>query len=59
MKWQGPLSLKSLLTVTPIVGFCNSSMYCCALLCVHFSVVIILMGKIEPVALLCCLPGVW
>ena len=27
----------SLLIVTPIVDFCNYSMFCCALLCVHSS----------------------
>ena len=37
----------SLLIVTPIVGFCNCSMFCCALLCVHSSFAIILMGKRE------------
>ena len=42
----------SLLLVTPIVGFCNCSMFCCALLCVHFSFAIILMGKKES-CLLC------
>ena len=42
----------SLLIVTPIVGFCNCSMFCCALLCVHSSFAIILMGKRELVALL-------
>ena len=42
-----------MLSVTPIVGFCNSSMFCCALLYVHSSFVIILMGKRELVALLC------
>ena len=41
-----------LLIVTPIVGFCNSSMFCCALLCVHSSFAIILIGKRELVALL-------
>ena len=48
----------SMLIVTPIVGFCNSSMFCCALLYVHSSFAITLMGKRELVALLCCLPGV-
>ena len=33
--------------------FCNCSMVCCALLCVHSSFAIILMGKRELVALLC------
>ena len=43
-----------MLIVTPIVGFCNCSMFCCALLSVHSSFTIISMGKIELVAL-CCL----
>ena len=38
------------------MGFCNCSMFCCALLCVISSFVIISMGKRELVALL-CLPG--
>ena len=42
----------SLLLVTPIVGFCNCSMFCCALLCVHSSFAIILMGKRELFTLL-------
>ena len=37
----------SLLIVTPIVGFCNCSMYCCALLYTPFSFAIILMGQRE------------
>ena len=37
---------------TPIVGFCNCSMFLCALLCVHSSIASILMGKRELVALL-------
>ena len=44
--------------VTPIVGVCNCSMFCCTLLYVHSSFVNILMGKRELVALLNCLPGV-
>ena len=47
----------SLLTVTPIVGFCVCSMFNCALLCVLSSFTIILIGIRELVALL-CLPGV-
>ena len=43
----------SLLIVTPIVGLCNCSMFCCVLLCVHSRFVIIMMGKRELVALLC------
>ena len=35
------------------MGFCNCSMFCCALLCVHSSFAIISMGKKELVALLC------
>ena len=34
------------------MGVCNCSMFCCTLLYVHFSIVIILMGKRELVALL-------
>ena len=41
-----------MLIVTPIVGFCNCSMFCCMLLYVHSSIAIILMGKRELVALL-------
>ena len=48
----------ALLTVTPLVGFCNCSMLYCALLGVHSSFAIILMGKREFVALLFCHPGV-
>ena len=44
------------------MGVCNCSMFYCALLCVHSSVAIILMGKRELVALLglssWCLVGV-
>ena len=35
-----------------MVGVCNCYMFCCALLCVHSSIAIILMGKRELVALL-------
>ena len=35
------------------MGFCNCSMFCCALPCVHYSFAIISMGKRELVALLC------
>ena len=34
------------------MGVCNCSMFCCALLCDHSGVAIILMGKRELVALL-------
>ena len=43
----------SLLIVTPIVGVCNCSIFCCALLYVHSCFAIILMGKRELVVLLC------
>ena len=36
--------------VTPILGFCNCSMFCCALLNIHSSFAITLMGKRELVA---------
>ena len=35
------------------MGVCNCSMFCCALTCFHSSFAIMLMGKREPVALLC------
>ena len=38
--------------VTPIVGVCNCSMFCCTLLYVHSSIAIILMGKRDLIALL-------
>ena len=41
-----------LFIVAPILGVCNCSMFCCALLCVHCSIAIILMGKRKLVALL-------
>ena len=41
-----------LFIVTPIVGVCNCSMFCCTLLYVHSIIAIILMGKRELVALL-------
>ena len=47
-----------LFIVTPIVEVCKCSMFCCALLYVHSSIAIILMGKRELVALLNCLSGV-
>ena len=42
----------SLFIVTPIMGVCNCSMFCCTLLYFHSSIAIILMGKRELVALL-------
>ena len=44
--------MDSLLIVTPFVGFCNFSMFCYALLCVHPSFAIISVGKRELVTLL-------
>ena len=41
-----------LFIVTPIVGVCNCSMFCCTLLYLHSSIAVILMGKRELVALL-------
>ena len=38
--------------VTPIVGACICSMFCCTLLYVHSSIAITLMGKRELAALL-------
>ena len=44
--------MDSLLIVTPIVGLCNCSMFCCAILFVHYSFAIILMWKRGLAALL-------
>ena len=41
-----------LLLISPIVGVCNCSMFCCKLLYIRSSFAIILMGKRELVALL-------
>ena len=51
----GSVVVDSLLIVTPIVGFCNCSMFCCALLCDHSNFAIVSLGKRERklVALLC------
>ena len=46
------LLLAFLFIVTPIVGVCNCSRFCCTLLCVRSSIAIILMGKRELVDLL-------
>ena len=43
----------SILIVAPIVGYCNSYMFCCALLYIHSSFANTLMGKRELVALFC------
>ena len=49
----GSVVVDSLLIVTSTVEFCDCSMFCCELLCVHSSSAIISVGKREPVALLC------
>ena len=48
----GSVVVNFLFIVTPIVGVCNCSMFCCTLLYVHSSIAIILMGKRVLVALL-------
>ena len=48
----GSVVVDFLFIVTPIVGVCNCSMFCCMLLYVHSSIAIILVGKRELVALL-------
>ena len=51
-RWFYSVVVEFLFIVTPIVGVCNRSMFCCTLLNVHSSIAIILMGKRELVALL-------
>ena len=48
----GSVVVDFLFIVTPIVGVCNCSMFCCMLLYVHSSIAIILMGKRELIVLL-------
>ena len=48
----GSVVVDLLFIVTPMVGVCNCSMFCCSLLYVHSCFAIILMGKRELVALL-------
>ena len=55
----GSVVVDFLFIVTPIVGVCNCSMFCCTLLYVHSSIAIILMGKRELVALLILSPWCW
>ena len=50
--FSGSVVVDFLFIVTPIVGVCNCSMFCCTLLDVHTSIAIILMGNGELVALL-------
>ena len=51
-KGGGSVVVDFLFIVTPIVGVCNCSMFCCTLLYVHSSIAIILTGKRELIALL-------
>ena len=51
-KVGGSVVVGLLFIVTPIVGVCNCSMFCCTLLYVRSSIAIILMGKRELIALL-------
>ena len=44
--------VECLFLVTPIVGVCNCSMFCCTLLYVNSSIAIILLGARELAALL-------
>ena len=55
---KGKKVVKLLFIVTPIVGVCNCSMFCCTLLYVHSSIAIILMGRESWLLCLICLPGV-
>ena len=50
---SGSVVVYAMIIVTPIVGVCNCSMFCCALLYVQFSFATILIGKRELFALLC------
>ena len=52
------VAVDSWLIVTPRMGFCNCSMFCCSLLCVHSSFAMIFMGRRELDAWLVCLSGV-
>ena len=58
-KAVGSVVVESLLIVPPIVGFCNSSMFCCTLFC---AILILQSSRWEEREswLLCfvCLPGV-
>ena len=48
----GSVVVGFLFIVTPIVGVCGCSVFCCVLLYVYSSIAIILMGKRELIALL-------
>ena len=47
------VGVDSMLIVAPFVGCCNCYLFRCALLYVHSSFAIILMGKSEMITLLC------
>ena len=57
LQWLRLVSVLLLLIVTPIVGFCNCSMFCCALLYVHSSFAIY-YNYLDGLLCLVCLPGV-
>ena len=48
----GSVVVDFLFIVTPIVGVCNCSLFCCTLLYAHSSIAIILIGKRDLIALL-------
>ena len=48
----GSVVVDFLFIVTPIVGVCDCSVFCCALLCVRSGVAVILMGSRGLIALL-------
>ena len=51
----GSVVVDSMLIVTPIVGFCNCFMFCCALLYVHLSFANRLIGGERKLVVLLCL----
>ena len=64
LSFRGYVVVDLLFIGTPIVGFCNCSMFCCRFLYVPSIFAIILMGKRELVALLslcswCLMIVVW
>ena len=48
----GSVVVDFLFIVTPIVGVCGCSTFCCTLFCVRSGVAVVLMGKRELIALL-------
>ena len=42
--WGGGSVIDFLFTVTPNLRVCNSSMFCCTLLCVHSGIAVVLVG---------------